>query len=63
MTVIQIFETYQMNDSIVIEKAKNGYYNNKKLRIGAKIKEIKAGGMVMPRLDILFEDAFIWEEE
>ncbi|MEI6852177.1 MAG: hypothetical protein WCL06_05010 [Bacteroidota bacterium] len=63
MTVIQIFERYEMLDSDCIRKAINNEYNNKTLRIGAVIKEITAGGYMMPRLEIIFKDAFIWEEE
>ncbi len=63
MTVIQIFERYEMIDTDCIRKAINSEYINKTLRIGAVIKEITAGGFMMPRLDITFKDAFIWEEE
>jgi hypothetical protein len=61
MTIIQAFETYIMADSNIIIKAKNGEYQNKKLRLGAKIKSIEAGGMMMPRLEAIFEETFIWD--
>lgn len=63
MTYIQIFEYYQMSHPEEIKSAKAGEFNHKNLRIIARIKEIKAGGMAMPRLDIVFSDSFIWEIE
>jgi hypothetical protein len=63
MTVIQMFEKYEMADSNTLTKALNSEYDNKKLRIGAVIKEINAGGYTMPRLELVFKDAFIWDEE
>ena len=36
---------------------------NKDFRLGGVIKSIKAGGVTMPRLEVIIEDAFVWEEE
>ncbi len=60
-TTIQIFETYIMADTNITKDT--SALIDKKLRIGAIIKDIKTGGEMMPRFDITFGDAFIWDEE
>jgi hypothetical protein len=61
MTVIQIFETYIPADTNLVKNTDS--LENKQLRLAAFIKEIKAGGFAMLRLEIIFDRAFIWEEE
>jgi hypothetical protein len=58
-TVIHAFETYQMSDKTTIEKPEQ--YEGKEIRLSAIIKEITAGGTVMPRLNILFTATEIWD--
>ncbi|MCX6352930.1 MAG: hypothetical protein NTX03_13895 [Bacteroidetes bacterium] len=60
MTIIRIFETYEMRDS---NDTKNTFLlENKKIRLGATIKEVRSEGQTMPRLHITFENAFFWED-
>ena len=60
-TIIQTFETYIMADPTVIKN--RNQFENKDLRLGGYIKTIKAEGFAMPRLEVVFDNAFIWEEE
>ncbi len=59
MTVIHIFETYIMNKPEILQHTDE--LEGENLRLGAIIKEIKTGGFTMPRLEITFQDAFIWD--
>jgi hypothetical protein len=61
MTVIQIFETYTLDDPTLINDTAS--LEGKNIRMGAFVKEIKAEGYSMPRLEIIFDRAFIWAEE
>lgn len=60
-TIIQTFETYIMADPTIIKN--RNLFENKDLRLGGYINSIKAEGFTMPRLEIVFDNAFIWEEE
>lgn len=60
-TIIQTFETYIMADPTVIKNISQ--LENKDLRLGGYIKSINAEGFTMPRLEVIFDNAFIWEEE
>lgn len=61
MTIIQIFETYELADTTIISNPTE--LEGKKIRVGGIIKIVEAGGMMMPRLDIIFEKAFVWYSE
>lgn len=61
MTTIQSFEYFFFADPEVVEASER--YTGKNLRIGAFIRSIEANGDTMPRLDIVFENAFVWEED
>ena len=60
-TIIQTFETYIMSDTNFVKTP--DLIENKDFRLGGVIKSIKAGGVTMPRLEVIIEDAFVWEEE
>ena len=60
-TIIQTFETYIMADPDITKHPE--LLENRSFRLGGIIKSIDAGGFVMPRLDVLFEDTFFWSEE
>lgn len=60
-TVIHTFETYQMEDKEVLKDVEK--LEKKSIRLGGFIKTIKAEGFTMPRLEITFEKAFIWEKD
>jgi hypothetical protein len=61
MTIIQIFETYKLADTTIISNPSE--LEGKKIRVGGIIKIVEAGGMMMPRLDIIIEKAFVWNSE
>lgn len=61
MTVIQEFEEYNFADTTVVDNTRP--LLNKSLRIAGFIKSIEAEGMTMPRFRVVFENAFIWDEQ
>ncbi|MES2487822.1 MAG: hypothetical protein V4581_17980 [Bacteroidota bacterium] len=60
-TVIHIFETFEMDDKLLIDNAAK--YEGKNMRMIALIKEIKTGGFAMPRLEITYKSSEIWDME
>ena len=60
-TVIHIFETFEMDDKLLIDNAAK--YEGKTMRLIALIKEIKTGGYAMPRLEITYTSTEIWDME
>jgi len=61
MTIIQEFENYYFSDSTTVSRSES--LTDKSLRIGCFIKSIDAEGFTMPRFKVVFENAFIWDEE
>lgn len=58
-TVIYAFETFEMEDKLLLENASN--YEGKTMRLTALIKSIGTGGFTMPRLEITYSSTEIWE--
>ncbi len=59
-TVIHDFERYEMADTTFLDDV--SAIEGKDIRIAAFVKTIDAGGYAMPRLEIVFETAFVWDE-
>lgn len=60
-TVIQMFDRFEMADPALLEEEVLERLEGKALRVTAKIKEIKADGYTMPRLQVQYTDADIWD--
>jgi len=58
---IQAFETFEMADTTLLNDVSD--LEGKDLRLGAFIKSIKTGGVTMPHFEIVFENAFLWNDD
>lgn len=60
-TVIFMFETFEMEDKLLLDNADK--YEGKNLRMVALIKSIGTGGFAMPRLEVTYSSTEIWDIE
>lgn len=62
-TTIYMFEHYDMDDKELLKEPVYSRLEGKEMRLKAVVKEITAGGFAMPRLDVNFTSADIYDTE